>query len=166
MLRCWRYFLPIFHCTNYTKEALYLLCQHKYLLTEWQSTQLLYSRFINTQGGKGKNVSCDIHMEHLNKICKECVRELGSNKTISSIEQVSKSIGIIDSIMTVFDSENGIDSRSGTHKKVSCTDDVKMIADDLLKYKVIVSQINRKPHHSFKRPNYLTIIINRNYFNI
>lgn len=164
VLRCWRYLLPIFLCTNrtnYAKEALNLLCQHKYLLTERQSIQLLYSRFVNTQGGRGKNVSCDLHMEHLNKVCKEYVRDLGPNKTASSIVQVSKSIGIIDSVMTVFDSENGIDSTSGSHKKVSCTDDVKMIADDLIKYKVLVSQGNRKVHPSFKKPKILLDIKNQ-----
>lgn len=157
VLRCWKYLLLVFFNTNrknYLKEALNLLCQHDHILTERQSLQLLYSRFVNTQGGKGRNIPADLHMEHLNKVCKECVRDLGPNKTTESIQQVSKCIGPIDSVMTAFDTENGVHSRSGDHKKASNTDDVKTISNDLVQYKVFISQ-NRKAHHSFKRPKNL-----------
>lgn len=59
VLRCWRYLLPIFYNsrrTNYSKEALVLLYQYQYMLTPRQSTQLLYSRFVNTRGVIGKNI--------------------------------------------------------------------------------------------------------------
>ena len=55
VLRCWKYLVPLFfnsRRTNYSKEALLLLCQHKYLLTPRQAKQLLYSRFVNTKGQK------------------------------------------------------------------------------------------------------------------
>ena len=42
--------------------------QHSYILTERQSAQLLYAgRFINTQEILGRNIRCDLHLEHLNK---------------------------------------------------------------------------------------------------
>ena len=59
ILRCWKYLLKIFfstHRTNYTAEALTLLMQHSYILTERQSAQLLYGRFINTEGIPGRNI--------------------------------------------------------------------------------------------------------------
>ena len=68
ILRCWKYLLKIFfsrHRTNYTPEALTLLMQHSYILTERQSAQLLYGRFINTEGIPGRNIPCDLHLEHL-----------------------------------------------------------------------------------------------------
>ena len=111
VLRCWKYLLPIFYNanhTNYSKEALLLLCQHKFLLTERQSKQLLYSRFINIQGGKGRNIPCDLHMEHLNRVCKESVRDLGSNKTTAAIERASKIIGAIDPKVCQFDKINNV----------------------------------------------------------
>ena len=59
VLRCWKFLLPLFfnsRRTNYSKEAILLLYQHQYLFTPRQAKQLLYSRLINTQGLKGKNI--------------------------------------------------------------------------------------------------------------
>ena len=157
LLRCWKYLLPFFNTrrTNYAKEALNLLCQHKYLLTERQSVQLLQSRFFNTQGVKGRNIAADLHMEHLNKACKECVRDLGPNKTTAAIEQPATSIGTIDAVITHFNSEVGVGSNRGTHKRPSNTNDIKAICNDLQKYKVLQEQSSRMSHPSFKDPKNL-----------
>ena len=53
ILRCWQYFLPIFHATNrtnYSIEAFNLLAQEKFLLSPRMALQLKWSRTINTQG--------------------------------------------------------------------------------------------------------------------
>ncbi len=59
VIRCWRYFLPLFKLdkrTNYSLEALMLLAQHEYLFTPRQKAQLKWSRTINTHGRIGKNI--------------------------------------------------------------------------------------------------------------
>ena len=48
--------------TNYTIETFGFLAQHAFLLPD----QLLWSRFINTHGVPGKNIPCNLYMEHLN----------------------------------------------------------------------------------------------------
>ena len=154
VLRCWKYLLPIFYNanrTNCSKEALLLLCQHRYLLTERQSKRLLYSRFINTKGGRGLNVPCDLHMEHLNKLCKESVRDLGANKTPIAIERVSKTLGAMDPIMQQFDKVNDIVTSSGRHKKPSCRQDIEAIVSECKKYEILVPQTDRTSHPSFSR---------------
>ena len=158
VLRCWKYLLPIFfnsNRTNYTKEALNLLYQQKYQLTERQAKQLLYSRFINTQGIKGRNIPCDLHMEHLNRMCKEIVKDLGSNKTITSIVNASKNLGTIDEVIRVFDNEGGLHFDTGIHKEASCINDVKVLTESLMKYKVFSQQTHRKAHLSFTKPKNL-----------
>ena len=53
ILRCWQYFLPIFHATNrtnYSIEAFNLLAQEKFLLSPRMALQLKWSRTINTHG--------------------------------------------------------------------------------------------------------------------
>ena len=52
---------------NYSREVAILLLQYNYLLSPRMKQQLLYSRFINTHSVKGKNIPCDLHMEHLNR---------------------------------------------------------------------------------------------------
>ena len=53
---------------NYSKEMRLVQLQYHYLMSERMKMQLLYSRYINTHGTQGKNIACDLHMEHLNKL--------------------------------------------------------------------------------------------------
>ena len=68
-IRCWRYFLPIL----YSVEAFVLLSQYKFLFTPRMAAQLKWSRTINTHGRIGKNISCDLHMEHSNRDVKTSI---------------------------------------------------------------------------------------------
>ena len=129
------------------------------MLTEWQSKQLLYSRFVNTRGGKGKNVPCDLHMAHLNKICKECVRDLGSNKTVTEIQRASKALGAVHPILQQFDKINYVSVSSGRHKKPTCreeihmiTEEIHMITSECKKYSIFYKG-HKHVHFAFKDQN-------------
>ena len=43
-------------------------------------------------GRPGKNISCDLHMEHLNWECKTSIAGLGVNVTDYAIQRVGKSL--------------------------------------------------------------------------
>ena len=80
VLHCWQYLLPLFYFsnrTNYSNEAFKLLYQYKFLACPMHCHQMIWSRFINTVGRPGKNIPADLHMEHLNRILKEAVQNLG-----------------------------------------------------------------------------------------
>ena len=69
----WKYLLLLFKAsnrTNYSIEALTLLSQYHLVLAPHLAEQLKWSRFINIQGFSGHNISCDLHMEHLNRLIK------------------------------------------------------------------------------------------------
>ncbi len=74
VVRCWRYLLPIFKSSgrkNYSIEALNMLYQYQYKFTPRQSAQLIWNRFINIHGLRGRNTqvtSSLCHQEHLNRI--------------------------------------------------------------------------------------------------
>ena len=106
VFNCWKYMLIMFRATshwNYALEAFTLLAQYHWLPPERQAMQLKQSRFINTQGCVGCNSPCDLYMEHLNRMVKASVANLGANKTPKSIEKVGKCIEPIDEII-IFDS--------------------------------------------------------------
>ena len=70
VVEVWRYLLLIFRMSkrnNYAYEAASLLVQLEYLCSERMQMQIKYARFVNTLGQIGKNVPCDLHMEHLNR---------------------------------------------------------------------------------------------------
>lgn len=95
ILRCWKFLLLIFRAsgrTNYAIEAFHLLAQYKFILTSCMATQLKWSRAVNTLGRPGKNMSCDLPMEHLNRIVKSSMSELRSNITDSSILRMGRSL--------------------------------------------------------------------------
>ena len=86
---------------------------------------------MNTHGRSGKNVSCDLHMEHLNHECKLSLSGLGSNITDHSVERVSRCIGRLVLIMEHFDVINGIPSKSGRHSHHSRKPDLDRIVKQL-----------------------------------
>ena len=73
VLCCWKYFMLVFRAsghTNYCLEAFNLFVQYYYTLTPRLAEQMLWGRFINNEGKMGHNISCDLHMEHLNRTIK------------------------------------------------------------------------------------------------
>lgn len=73
VLSLWKYMLLFFKATdrkNYAIEAFTLLSQYYHLLPPNIVEQLKWSRFVNTHGIPGTNVSCDLHMVRLNRLVK------------------------------------------------------------------------------------------------
>jgi len=69
-------------CFNYCKEVVILSTQyHCRLFSERQAAQLKWSRCVNSNGFKGCNVPCDLHLGHLNHRLKGMIRGLHSNIT-------------------------------------------------------------------------------------
>ena len=154
VLECWRYLLPIFHNSgrkNYAKDAFLFLTQYFYDLPPQQSKQFLYSRFVNTRGVKGRNIAADLHQEHLNRLCKDCVKGLGSNKTKENIGRCSKALGVLDQFLSNFDEHNHVPNLTGAHSPPSCKEDLYSIIDELKEAEVF-SVVSGRKHQSFKKP--------------
>ena len=89
VLRCWRFMLLIFKSTNrvnYSIEAFTLLAQYHFCFSKRQAHQLVWGQFINVHGLPGHNIPCDLHMEHLNRLCKEAIK---ANKTPAALVRVA-----------------------------------------------------------------------------
>ena len=135
VLRCWRYFMLIFKAhqrQNYSIEALHLLCQYHFFLTERQRQQLLWSRFVNAHGLPGRNISLDLHMEHLNRVCKVAVANLGANKTPEGTQRVAKCVGILSELQHNYDKDLGVNTVSGHHGVPAADKDKSIILKHLL----------------------------------
>jgi len=116
-----------------------------------QAEQLLYSRFVNTKGVRGRNIPLDLHQEHLNRVCKDCVKGLHSNKTKDAIVRCGKALGTLNDLLINFDQSNHVASASGAHNSPSYEQDLKIIVEELLQTKVFDAVPNRR-HKSFKNP--------------
>ena len=152
VLRCWKYLFLYFRATghtNYCLEALNLLSHYYYLLPPRYAEQLKWSRFINTQGCQGANISADLHVEHLNRICKEAIQHLGANKSPVAVKRIGKVAGIVSETLHHFDEVSGINHGSGRHTRKSDDTDLKMVLTELMSSKVFTSSDGRT-HKAFK----------------
>ena len=155
VIQVWK-FLLVFKNSgrkNYSTEALNLLLQEQYILSERQKLQLKWGRFINTHGRQGCNVPCDLHMEHLNRRLKCIMRNMGANLTTKSITVAAKSISIVNNVCEVF--ESGVSTskpNSNYHPTPSFSKDFNMILKVLNDQEVFITKRNRG-HTSYKHKN-------------
>jgi L1 cell adhesion molecule like protein len=151
----WKYLLPIFKVTNrknYSIEAFLTLAKCK-LLPPRQAHQVIWSRFVNTHGNSvGRNIPCDLHNEHLNRLCKVIVQHLGANKTTKAIKTYSKCLGPLYNILTKFDDDTGFHSTSPSHTKASDIQDRDLILKELHENAQVFNYISKRCHPSF--PNF------------
>ena len=52
----------------------------------------MWNRTVNIRGRQGKNIPCDLFLEHLNREAKCCIGALGSNITDGAVHRIGKSI--------------------------------------------------------------------------
>ena len=121
---------------NYANEALIFLANLAFLPGRI-SNQMIWSRFVNTKGVPGGNIPADLFNEHLNRLCKEAVKSLHSNKTKKGIVRVAKALGTLLLILRKFDSDNCVVLPSGKHSCASAEKDQSIIINELVKYQVL-----------------------------
>ena len=93
--RCWRAMLPHLlasRCTKCSLEALCLQFQVKALLSPHLAHQVLWHRFVNTRGGPGRNIYCDLYTEHMNKLIKGAIACMGASLTEKSLQRAARSV--------------------------------------------------------------------------
>ena len=153
VIRCWKYFMLIFKNTqrkNYSCEAFALLAQINFILSPRLVQQLMWSRFINTRGGKGKNIPCDLHMEHLNRVLKDGIKGLGANKTDKAITRLGKCIDSFNELLTNYDEALQVHHSADFHTVASLDKDVKLIVTELTERVKPFSHSNGRHHKGIK----------------
>ncbi len=154
IIRCWRYFLLLFKMTNrtnYSIEAFTLLAQYHFLLSLRMAMQLTMNRTVNIHGRPGKNVSCDLHMEHLNREAKHTITGLGSNITDKAVKRVGKSIGQTVKILKRFDEANAIKEPSSRRSKRSCQKDMQIMLKQLHETSRVFTKVAGRAHLNFPK---------------
>ena len=134
MLRVWKFLLFIFKASNkvnYSIEA-FMLAQYYVLLPPRLSQQLIWSRFVNTHGQPGKNIPCDLHLEHLNRSLKTAICGLGANVVPRAIERAGRCIGEMVTVCHHFNSSCGIHPVSSSHSTASLEKDLKSVVCELI----------------------------------
>lgn len=147
VLTYWKFLLPIFKVLgrkNYSIEAVQMQLQNCHYLSERQSAQLTWSRFVNTHGRKGTNIPCDLHLEHLNRRLKTSIRNLGSNIKGSTVVRAAKTIGVVNHICDLFEEKTTQTKESDKHSVPSFYKDFQMILTELTSLQVFTIHPGRQ----------------------
>ena len=156
--RCWKYMIPMFSAsgnTNYACEAANFCLQRSYTLPPRLSAQLLWSRFVNVHGQPGNNIPVDLYMEHLNRIAKNAIRFLGSNKSEKSVTRVGRAIGTLAPVLANFDNVNLVNVSSGRQRRPKAQKDIEVVVNELMKADCLVNKGTNRRHSKFPKPRNL-----------
>lgn len=151
IIRCWRIFLLHFFesgRTKYSIDAMRLQLQISHLPSSMVQ-QIIWDRFVNTHGGMGRNLPCDLHNEHVNKELKSAIRHMGSNFTQNALTSVARSITYMSSASAQFDKQCGI-TGSSAHSIRDDFDDVKKIVGVVKRENLWESKKSKRPRHYLK----------------
>ena len=160
LIRIWKFLLLIFKAARrkkYSIEALNLLLQFNYTLSERQAAQLKWSRCINTTNITGRNIPMDLHLEHLNRRVKGTIKNIGSNLTENSVKLAAECVQVVDSICCNFEEcTSKWATNSQKHASPSFQRDFELIVDCLRDQQVCIDNNSGTRHHaSFKFSNNL-----------
>lgn len=149
--RCWRILLLHFHSNGHTKYAWEALRLQFQLVTLPYPVayHLKWGRFINTHGGQGRNISCDLHNEHLNKLFKDIVHNLGANLTEATVTRAARSVSTLYDIAYSFDKVTEVPITQSAHSTLDDAGDVKQVVSVVTKAKVFDVEKGRR-HSKFK----------------
>ena len=139
----WKVFLMHFYHdrrTKYAWEALRLQFQLANLSPSL-SLQVKWGRFMNTHGGAGHNIPCDLHNEHLNGLLKDIIHSMGSNLTEHSMRRAARSVTSLCEIREAFDTESNVPVMTSAHCTKDDYDDVTEVVEVLLKNEVLVVKV-------------------------
>lgn len=151
MIRCWKLLMPHFKAAGHPKyalEALRLQMQVNATLSPNLAHQVVWNRFVNVRGGQGKNIPCDLHNEHMNKLLKNVITNMGSNLTDKALNRAARTVTLLDVISQQFDAQSGVPHRTSSHSTISDTDDVKKVMATVLKNKLL-TPLGKREHRCF-----------------
>ena len=91
------------------------------------AAQLMWNRTVNIHGRPSRNISSDLHMEHLNHLCKSAISGMGSNVTEVSVQRVGRAIKCLDDSMVNFGKQHLIHEESGKYTVKSGVNDFEKV---------------------------------------
>ena len=151
VFRCWRLFLPHFKAYNRTKysiEALRLQFQISAVLSPQLAHQIMWDRFVNTKGGIGNNIPCDLYNEFVNKTIKQIIANMGSNFTEKSLQRSARAVTTLRNICEKFDLESDVPMGTSAHKTKTDAQDVSKVAAVVMEKKILETEKGRA-HKAF-----------------
>lgn len=168
ILRCWSYFMIIFKTTdrrNYCIEAFNMLMQYHFIFPPRLAAQLKWNRTVNVHGRPGKNIACDLHMEHLNREAKSFMGGLGANICNQSVTRIGRALKPLITAMENFDKQHQVPTESGNHTRRSSEKDLQTVLEQIFVKSNVFHFSPGRMHAHFRNfcPNTMTTVTEENF---
>ena len=130
------------------------------------NSRSLQAAALNNSGKAGGNVPLDLRMEHLNKLLKIALKQLGSNITEDAAQRIANSLSTLEDVLSMIDTDCDRKSRSGYHSSKHLNATVISITNDLQRMRAFDVQPGRG-YNSFKgfKKNLLHKLDYREFYN-
>lgn len=142
--------MPHFKAAGHPKYALQALRLQIQLVTLSPNLahQVMWNRFVNVRGGLGRNIPCDLHNEHVNKLLKHIIVNMGSNFKEGALQRAARSVTALAAIEENFDVQSGVPHRTSSHSTKSDIKDVEKVMATVKKHKLL-TKVGPREHRSF-----------------
>ena len=87
---------------------------------------------MNVKGGEGRNIPCDLFNEHVNKLLKVIIANMGPNLTEAALQRAARSVSTLQAICEKFDKTTALPHHSTAHSTRSDIEDIKKVTDVVL----------------------------------
>ncbi|XP_066931183.1 kinesin-like protein KIF21A [Clytia hemisphaerica] len=90
--------------------------------------KLIWGRFVNTHGFRGRNISRDLHLEHLNRFLKGLLKPLHSSLNKENAKRIAFSIKNLQKIVKNFEDTLQIKEIRGSKRAKASAKDIKKLS--------------------------------------
>ena len=75
----------------------------------------------------GRNISCDLYNEHVNKLVKGIIRNMGPNLTENALQRAARSVSTLDLVCKQFDRESNVPVTALAHTTRTDINDIQKV---------------------------------------
>ena len=143
-------FLYTYGRVKYAYVVLLFLAKLHAILPTGMAFELIHNRFFNATGKAGGNIPLDLRMEHLNKLLKTALKQLGANVTEVGAQRIARGLTGLERLIGNVDSDCNLNDKSGYHSARHLRESVLLITQDLFDEKVFDFQPGRS-YQCFKK---------------
>ena len=140
----------MFKRTKYSYVILLHLVKAIAVLPSGKANELLCERFFNRKGGAGNNIPMDLRMEHMVRLLKCALKQLGANISENGAQRIAQSLGHIENLLENASSDCCVKKPSGHHSSKPLQETVMQIVKDLISEESF-KEIPGREHQSFKK---------------
>lgn len=135
IIRVWKFLMPLFKLHNHQKYALAALrmqAEMYSLLTGSLAHELKWNRTVSNHGGRGRHLSRDLRLEHINKVAKESLKSQGAmNINEKLARRAGNCIGKIEMVLESVEKELVLSKPSSHHKSKYACEDFKVLLHEV-----------------------------------